>query len=154
MRNYDKFAVKPEATETPLSPQNNLDPQIFAAVDPRHENPPDPNNPDSPLWDKLLSITFHAEHKDPASELPLSWALYELRFRGSVLKYTRFDGGTEGYKLYPVVGGAGQIPDGASWSNWPSQAEYAAQAKRLLSPHGELLRTVLAELKAEKPPDL
>ncbi len=145
MRNYDKFAVKTEVGDPPFLPPNSSDPQIFTAIDPRHDNPPDPNNPDSPLWDKLLTITFDAERKDPASELPLSWALYELRFRGSVLRYVQFDGGTEGYKLYPVVGAP---------RNWPSQAEYGAQAKRLLSPHGELLRAVLAELKAEKPPDL
>ena len=119
--------------------------EIFAAIDPRHEAPPDPATPDSPLWDQLLTITFDTERKDPASELPLSWALYELRFRGSVLRYVQFAEGSEGYKLYPVIGGPG---------NWPSQAEYGGQAKRLLSPHGELLRTVLVELKAEKPPDL
>ena len=147
--------------ETVQSQQTGVEPQrvrakgeFFHAIDPRHEAPPDPDTPDSALWDKLLTITFDAERKDPASELPLSWALYELRWRGSVLKYVRFDGGTEGYKLYPVVGGAGQTPDGTSWSNWRSQAEYGAHAKRLLAPHGELLRTVLAKLKTEKPPDL
>ena len=145
MRNYDKFAVKSGAAEAPLRPPNSSDSQIFAAIDPRHESPPDPNIHDSSLWDKLLTITFDAERKDPASELPLAWALYELRWRGSVLRYVQFSETSEGYKLYPVVGTAG---------NWPSQAEYGAHAKQLLSPHGELLRTVLAELKAEKPPDL
>lgn len=142
-RDYTKFAKKANIEAT--LPPPGSDPRIFAAIDPRHEAPPDPATPDSPLWDKLLSLAFHAEVQDPASELPLSWALYELRWRGSVLRYIQFTEGTEGYKLYPVVGGPG---------NWPSQAEYAAEAKRLLAPHGELLRQVLGRLKEEKPPDL
>lgn len=142
-RDYTKFAKK-TGIEVILPPPG-VDPRIFTAIDPRRDNPPDPNNLDSPLWDKLLSLTFHAEMRDPASELPLSWALYELRWRGSVLRYIQFQEGTEGYKLYPVVGRPG---------NWPSQTEYGARAKELLSPHGELLLQVLGRLKEEKPPDL
>ncbi len=153
-RDYSKFANEAQ-TQIPMPPvDRSTSPTIFSAIDPRRDNPPEPNNNDSPLWDKLLSITFHAEHKDPASELPLSWALYELRWRGTVLRYVRFDGGAEGYKLFPVVGGSGETPDGTPWSNWQSQAEYGARAKQLLAPNGELLRAVLAELKEEKPPDL
>lgn len=150
-RDYSKFANTSQAeiskpqVPTDSSAGNPGGTKTFSAIDPRRDNPPDPNINDSPLWDRLLSITFHREMQDPGSELPLSWALYELRFRGSVLKYVRFEGGTEGYKIYPAIIRTG---------NWPSQAEYAAEAKRLLAPHGELLREVLAELKSEQPPDL